>query len=330
MNIIILTENQKKLKTVYPEHVMAELSSFGEIKTVISKEDILSGDFKDTEYIFSTWGMPHFTVEEILEFFPSLRAVFYAAGSVQSFAREFIACGVKVFSAWAANAVPVAEFTVSEIILSNKGAFRLAKMTNDGRVREARRLREEYPGNYGSRVGLLGVGMIGSLVAKKLSEYRFEVLAFDPYCSYEKARSLGVRLASLGEIFSTCNVVSNHLANNEKTVGMLKYEHFASMPRNATFLNTGRGAQVLEDDLAHALSEREDLTALLDVTFPEPPMEGHPFYSLPNCFLTPHIAGSISDEHARMSEWMLDEFKALISEKKTRYEVSAEMLLNMA
>lgn len=62
---------------------------------------------------------------------PSLKAVFYGAGSVQAFARPFLNCGVKVFSACAANAVPVAEYTVAQIVLANKGFFsssRLAKM----------------------------------------------------------------------------------------------------------------------------------------------------------------------------------------------------------
>ena len=88
---------------------------------VYKKEDVMQcpESFRDTEYIFSTWGMPVFTEEEIKEYLPGLRAVFYGAGSVQSFARPFLNCGVKVFSAWAANAVPVAEYTVAQIILAN-------------------------------------------------------------------------------------------------------------------------------------------------------------------------------------------------------------------
>ena len=76
-----------------------------------------------TEYLFSTWGMPVLDEATIREYLPALKAVFYAAGSVQEFARPYLNCGVKVFSAWAANAVPVAEFTVAEIVLSGKGYF---------------------------------------------------------------------------------------------------------------------------------------------------------------------------------------------------------------
>lgn len=85
-----------------------------ETDEVISKSemekhrDILS----KTEYIFTTWGMPHFEREEIRKYLPNLKAVFYAAGSVQHFAREFLDENIAVFSAWAANAVPVAEYNL--------------------------------------------------------------------------------------------------------------------------------------------------------------------------------------------------------------------------
>ena len=93
-------------------------------------EVVLSADLEEnrerlakTVYLFSTWGMPPLTEAQIREYFPSLKAVFYAAGSVQHFARPFLNCGVKVFSAWAANGVPVAEYTVAQIVLAGKGFF---------------------------------------------------------------------------------------------------------------------------------------------------------------------------------------------------------------
>jgi phosphoglycerate dehydrogenase-like enzyme len=102
------------------------------------------------------------------------------------------------------------------------------------------------------------------------------------------------------------------------------------MRENAVFINTGRGAQVIEEDLVRILRERPDLTALLDVTYPEPPVCDHPFYTLPNCLLTPHIAGSAGDEVARMGEYMLDEYKAYLNGEACKYEVSMKMLETMA
>lgn len=299
---------------------------------VYSKEDISANPslFSDTEFVFSTWGMPVFTEEEIKSIFPSLKCIFYAAGTVQYFAKEFLSCGVRVFSAWAANAVPVAEYTVAQIILANKGFFPLARYQSVGELEKAAFLKECYPGSFGEYVGIIGAGMIGSLVIRMLADYNLKIKVFDPFLSDKTADSLGVTKCSLEELFSTCFVVSNHLANNEQTKGMLKKEHFSAMRKYATFLNTGRGAQVNEGDLCDVLSEREDLTAILDVTDPEPPTADHPFYSLSNCILTPHIAGSYGDEVKRMGEYMLTEYRRFISGETSPYEVTKKMLETMA
>ena len=108
-----------------------------------------------------------------------------------------------------------------------------------------------------------------------------------PHFLPEKAAELGVTKASMETIFAECSAVSNHLADNDQTKGMLNKALFEKMPPYATFINTGRGAQVVEEDLIQVLRSRPDLTAVLDVTFPEPPVEGSPLYELPNCVLPP-------------------------------------------
>ena len=146
----------------------------------------------------------------------------------------------------------------------------------------------------------------------------------------EKAAKLGVKLVSLEEIFSTCQTISNHTANLPETVGMLNGKLFNLMKDNATFINTGRGAQVVEDDLIAALLEKPGRTAVLDVTLPEPPVEGSPLYTLPNVFLTPHIAGSSGEECKRMGKYMEEEARRFINGEPLKYSVSLKMLETMA
>lgn len=333
MKTVILCEVPYHHSTVYAPVVTNRLKALTDCDCArYGKADVLTtpAKFADTEYIFSTWGMPSFTEEEIRTYLPSLKAVFYGAGSVQSFARPFLNCGVKVFSAWAANAVPVAEYTVAQIILAGKDFFVQSRLlaAEDRAAAQARH--GGHIGNYRKKVGLIGCGMIGSLVAELLKAYDLEVMAFDPFMSPEKAERLGVTPCSLEEMFATCSVVSNHLANNPQTQRMLTYKHFSSMLPYATFLNTGRGAQVVEEDLVRILTERPDLTAVLDVTHPEPSPAGHPFYSLPNCFMTPHIAGSLGGEVVRMAEYMVDEYERLTAGVPVKYEVTLKMLETMA
>lgn len=333
MRAIFLCEKTDKIFSVYDPKTVSELKlPTGIEEQIYAKADILRepSRFSDVEFIFSTWGMPEFTKEEIKSCFPSLKCVFYGAGTVQKFARPFLECGVKVFSAWAANAVPVAELTVAQIILANKGYFVSNRTYHTQGNREARDVFNKCRGNYGETVGIIGAGMIGKLVIKMLKQYNLKVIVFDPFLSDEKADELGVEKCELTELFERAFIVSNHLANNEQTKKMLCYDHFRRMRENAVFINTGRGAQVVEDDLVRALTERPDLTALLDVTNPEPPADDHPFYTLPNCLLTPHIAGSAGDEVARMGEYMLDEYRAFLNGESCKYEVSMKMLETMA
>lgn len=335
MRSIFLCDNRANVDRVFATDVRKRLERLVGLEkdVVYSTADLTAAPdkFGDVEIIFSTWGMPTLDEEVIAKIFPSLRAIFYAAGTVQAFARPFLAQGIKIFSAWAANAYPVAEYTTSQILLANKGFFTSsATLSTSGDYRSAQEIKSHYRGNYGADVGIIGAGMIGSLVVTMLREHNLNAKVFDPFLPDDRARDMGVTKCSLDELFSTCNVVSNHLANNEQTKGMLCYKHFSSMLPYATFINTGRGAQVVEDDLVRALAERPDLTALLDVTYPEPPRRDHPFFELKNCFLTPHIAGSIGDEVHRMAVYMADECQKLISGNSTKYEVTEKMLATMA
>ena len=274
--------------------------------------------------------MPHLTAEQIRRYLPSLRAVFYGAGSVQGFAREFLQCGVSVFSAWGANGVPVAEFTVAQRILASKGYFqrfhRYTKETWGNRGRGG-----DFIGNFETRVGIIGAGMIGRLVIALLKNYKMQVYVFDPFLSCETAEELGVtKTESLPELFETCDVISNHLANNPQTVGMIDAKSFSRMKKNAAFINTGRGAQVVEADLIQALKEEPDRIALLDVTYPEPPAADSELYRLDNVFLSPHIAGSIGQEVWRMADYMYEEYRSFDAGLPTRFHVTESMLKTMA
>ena len=285
-------------------------------------------DLKDLEVAFSTWGMPKLEATQ-LDRLPALKAVFYAAGSVQGFARPLLERDITLVSAWGANAVPVAEFTLAQILLSCKGYFR---NTRECRSPQLRRSNQIFRGKgvFGETVGLIGIGMIGSIVCRLLQPFELEVIVHDPYLSDEKAGELGVKKVSLEEIFARSYVVSNHLPNITATQKMLDGRLFASMREDATFINTGRGAQVVEEELIEVLERRPDLTVLLDVTFPEPPEEDSKFYALPNVQLSSHIAGSLNDEVVRMADFAIEEFLNWEAGRPLKYQVTLEMLETMA
>lgn len=333
MRSIMLCESYNNAVTVYTPESYAFLKENAKLDDkVYTKADVLADPaaFNDVDFIFSTWGMPAMTEEEIAAAFPKAQCVFYGAGSVQGFARPFLHQGIKVFSSWGANAIPVAEYTLAQILLANTGYFHFSRQTSPEDNKASWPVRKNFPGNFDATVGIIGVGMIGKAVIDLLKPFRLHIKAYSPSLTDEKAAALGVERSTIEDIFATCFVVSNHMANLPTTQRMLVKKHFASMLPYATFLNTGRGAQVNEEDLIEVLTERPDLMAVLDVTSPEPPVEGSPFYTLPNVVLTPHIAGSLGNEVRRMGEYMLTEFSHYIKGEPCEYEVSEKMLERMA
>lgn len=284
-------------------------------------------DLGEVEVIFSTWGMPKMD-EEFLRRLPGLRAVFYAAGSVKGFAtEEAYARGIRISSAWGANAIPVAEFTVAAITLSLKQFWACASATRRAK-NYARPL--AIPGTFRSTVGLVSLGMIGKLVVQRLRSLDLHVLAYDPFISAQEAKTLGVELVSLPVLFERSDVVSVHTPWLKETEKLITGELLQSLRPGATFINTSRGAVVDEPAMVEVARERPDVSFVLDVTYPEPPPPESALYELPNVVLTPHIAGSAGGEVARMGEWMAEEFDRFRLGQPLAHEVTKEMLARMA
>ena len=312
---IIVCENTRNIDYVYTKAQLAELAELTDLHPEIVS-DLSQGDFTQVEYLFSTWGMLRPSEEEIAKYLPNLKALFYSAGATDHFVRPFFARNVRVFSGWQANAVPVAEFSLAQILLALKGYFLNNREVHTKAWKGAFR----GPGIYGETVALIGDGAVATKLKELLqNNFNINVLMIPSRPDW--------RIVSLEEAFKTAFVVSNHLPNRDDNIGVINRTHFESMRYGATFINTGRGAQINEADMIDVLKARPDLTALLDVTFPEPPVPGSELYTLPNVKLSSHIAGSLNDEVVRMSDFMLDEFKRFISGGELRYEVKEEMLI---
>ena len=282
---------------------------------------------KDLEVIFATWGMPALTDEQLAAL-PQLRAVFYAAGNVKAFAQPLVDRGVVLVSAWAINAIATAQMVLSQILLTCRGYFRGLRQyraSHDLAVAKA----FWRSGAAGEQVGLIGTGWVAQRLIAHLHLFGFRVLAADPYLTAEKARRLGVEAVTLDDVFRRSYIVSNHVPDLPTTKGLLGRALFRSMRDGATFINSGRGAQVVEPELAAVMRERPDLTALLDVTFPEPPRPDSPLWTLPNVIISPHVGGTTGDEVTRLADCALEEFVAWDSGQPLRYQVTRAVLETM-
>ncbi|MHB1001074.1 MAG: hydroxyacid dehydrogenase [Armatimonadota bacterium] len=281
----------------------------------------------EADIIFSGWGGPHIDVN-FLKTAPNLKAVFYGAGSIKGIVSDaFWDRGILISSAYGANAVPVAEYTVSQIIFCLKSGWHYASST-----RRNRNWKERFPvpGTYRSTVGIISLGMVGKHVCRLLKSYDLKVLAYDPFVSEQDALDLGVELCSLDEIFERSDVVSLHTPLLKETEGMITGRHLASMKQYSSFINTSRGAVIRECEMIEVLQDRPDIQAVLDVTHPEPPVPDSPLYKLPNVVLTPHIAGCQDEECKRMGRCMVDELKLFLDGKPLKWGITRERVAILA
>ena len=275
----------------------------------------------EAEILVSTWGMPAMDAA-FLARAPRLRALCYAAGSVKGFVtEESYARGVVVSSAAPANAVPVAEYTVGVIFLANKRFW--------SQMRRPYQQDIPVPGNYRTVVGIIGASMVGRETMRLLRATELEVVLYDPFVDADEAARLGARKVELAELMAASDVVSLHAPNLPELRHMIDGPLLARMKDGATFINTARGALV---DEAALLAELETgrIYAVLDVTDPEPPVEGSPFYTLSNVIYTPHIAGSVQAECHRMADFALDECARVLAGEPLRNAIPAAALATLA
>ncbi|GAA3899308.1 hydroxyacid dehydrogenase [Streptomyces gulbargensis] len=257
----------------------------------------------EAELLLTCWGATPLTAE-VLARAPRLRAVVHAAGSVKHHVTG--ACwdrGLRVTSAAAANALPVAEYTLAAILFAGKRVLRSARRYAE--LRDGRDLLAESAdwGNHRRTVGIVGASRIGRRVIELLRPFDFEILLHDPYAQDPPP---GVELTGLDELCARSSVVSVHAPQLPSTYRMIGAAQLAAMRNGTTLINTSRGSLIDEPALLpHLVAGRLD--AVLDVTDPEPPPPGSPLRTLPNVLLTPHVAGSLGNELHRLADQALEE-----------------------
>lgn len=283
---------------------------------------------KDVDIIFSGWGAPKLD-STFLSLVPKLKAFFYGAGSIRgAVTEEFWAKNIPITSSWTANAVPVAEFTLAEILFSLKRGWFFMESVKTAKGHS--HPRPKVPGGYGSTVGIISLGVIGRMVCEHLKPFDLKVIAYDPFISSEVARQLNVQLVELEEAFRRSDVISLHTPWLKETEGMITGHHFRLMKKDSTFINTARGAVIKETEMIDVLRERPDIYAVLDVTYPEPPPPDSPLYTLPNVVITPHIAGSMDAECRRMGRYVVDDLANFLKGAPLKWRVTRDMAQRMA
>ncbi|MFD3947134.1 hydroxyacid dehydrogenase [Streptomyces sp. NPDC058579] len=300
------------LDDVFPPAVRARLEEIANIQPPYLLQEFTSpravAALAECEVLLTGWGCPRIDAT-VLDRAPRLEAVIHSAGTVKTFLdRAAYERGITVSSAAAANAVPVAEFTLAAIILGAKRAFPLAHLYRHRRShRTASDLhRFRWLGTHGITVGVVGASRIGRRVIQLLRSIDAEILLYDPYVDAAEAERLGTTLTDLDTLVATSDVVTLHAPATDATRHLLDARRLDLMRPGTLLVNTARGPLVDTEALtAHVAEGRIDV--VLDVTDPEPLPVDHPLWELPNAFLTPHLAGAQGNEVGSLGALAVDE-----------------------
>jgi D-3-phosphoglycerate dehydrogenase len=216
--------------------------------------------------------------------------------------------GVTVTNTPGVGAPSVAELTIGLLL-----AVTRAVPLSDQRVRQGVWQHVEGPELEGKTLGLLGLGAIGSRVARMAGGLGMHVIAWSFTPDPQRAASLGVELVERDEVFRRSDVVSVHLRNTPEVRGLVGTRELALMQPSAYLINTARGALVDAEALAAAVREGRLAGAGLDVFVEEPlPPERNPFRDLDTVVLTPHLGAVTREANARSRAMPVDNIIAFL------------------
>lgn len=199
--------------------------------------------------------------------------------------------GIMVVNAPTGNSNAVAEHTIALILALARQLYPAVSALKAGRWEKSGLKGIEVKDR---RLGLVGFGRIGALVAAKAKGLEMQVGAFDPYVSPERAASLGIELLSLDDLLGWADFISVHTPLTPETRGLISAGQLAKCKRTACVINCARGGIIDEHALKVALDEKRIAGAALDVFEVEPTVDNE-LIGLANVLVTPHVAASTKE-----------------------------------
>ncbi|MFD2329900.1 hydroxyacid dehydrogenase [Cohnella sp. GCM10020058] len=327
---IVMLQSRHFTDRIFAEAHLARIRQFGELvindavgNPTLERAATLA---EGADILITSWGCPPLEAQ-VLDRCPKLGLALHAAGTVKPIlSPELHARGIRVGTANEALARGVAETALGLAIVSLKNMWQLARNTREG---EWDKQRERVRELYEVTVGVIGAGLSGRHLIKLLQAFEIRVLVYDPFVSEAEIAGMGAEKVDLDALLTGADVVSIHAPSIPETDRMMNARTLGLMKEDAILINTARGSLIDEEALAAELRKGR-LWACLDVTDPEPPCADHPFRSLPNVTLLPHIAGAENNGLRRIGAYIASEVERYAAGKPLQGEVDVSQLFRLA
>lgn len=202
---------------------------------------------------------------------------------------------IKVVNSPTGATISVAELTISHMLSLSRNLTRADKS-----MKEVKWEKKKFGGTElnGKILGLIGIGKIGSLVAKYAKAFQMEVLVYDPYLSKDEVMEMGAKKVEFDDLFGKADYISIHVPLTDQTKHLINEKAFNLMKPTSYLINCARGGIVDENALLKALEGKRIAGAALDVFEKEPPTDS-PLLKLENVVLTPHLGASTREGQQR-------------------------------
>lgn len=311
---------------IFSKGILEELKNSGDVSVWDGKMSVQ--EFcKGADIIVTTWGSPQLDIS-ILEYAPSLKFIFHAAGTIKTVVDpELMKKGIRVSSASNILGRNVAITTFGLVLVSIK------KMPWwDNYIKTAGKWREEEfllrnTNEIGtSNVGVISMSSVGKNLVQLLKNVTDNIFVYDPYWTDSDIEKFGGRkVKNIYEIAEKCDVIALCAPLLKETEGMIDKKFFQIMKDGAVFINTARGKIIDEKALIEELQKKR-IFACLDVTDPEPPSPDSPLWKLKNVLLSPHIAGIVNSGLTDIGRFCVEEIKRFINNEPLVNEIILEKL----
>lgn len=223
--------------------------------------------------------------------------------------------GVVAMNTPAGNTTSTAEHTMSLILALSRNIPQAVASLKNGKWERSKFTGVEL---HGKTLGIIGLGRIGSTVAKMAQAFGMTTVGHDPYLSVEIAAKNGIKLIALEEIYRTADYITVHIPKTNETAAMISDKQIALMKKSVRLINCARGGIIDEKALMKALQEKRIAGAALDVYDVEPPDFNSPLFKLDNCITTPHLGASTSEAQVNVAVEIAQAVKDALSGRGIR------------
>jgi len=273
------------------------------VKTKLSKEELLQ-EISNYEALIVRSATK--VTKEVIEAGGRLRIIGRAGTGLDNVDSEAATRrGIVVMNTPGGNTITTAEHTMSMIAAMSRRIPQATGSMKAGKWEKNRFMGTEL---YNKTLGLVGMGQIGSYVAKLAQGWSMHVIGYDPYLSLERAQKMGIEVVELHELFHRADVISVHTPLTNETKGIINAEAIKKMKDGVMIVNCARGGIIHEEDLCEALKANKVAAAAFDVFEKEPVNPDHPLLALENFVCTPHIGASTEEAQENVAVGIAEQF----------------------